>query len=139
MKEGQQEVRIDKWLWAVRLFKTRSIAIEACKKGRIMIGGNSVKASKMIKPGDVIQIRKTPITYSFKVLDLTEKRMGAKLVPEFLEDVTPQSELDILEISKISGFVDRAKGTGRPTKKDRRDLETFAYDSFFDDLDLDED
>ncbi|MDH6354437.1 ribosome-associated heat shock protein Hsp15 [Dysgonomonas sp. PH5-45] len=133
MKEGCIEVRIDKWLWAVRLFKTRSIAIEACKKGRVMMNGNSLKASKMIKVGDIIQIKKPPITYSFKVLALTEKRMGAKLVPDFLEDVTPQAELDILELSKLSGFVDRARGTGRPTKKDRRDLEWFtSAENFFD-------
>ncbi|NDW09394.1 RNA-binding S4 domain-containing protein [Dysgonomonas sp. 520] len=139
MKEGQSEVRIDKWLWAVRLFKTRSIAIEACKKGRILVGGNTIKPSKMIKIGDVIGIKKPPITYSFKVLNLTEKRMGAKLVPEFLEDVTPVSEMEILEMQKLTGFVDRARGTGRPTKKDRRDLDEFTTESFFDDWDFDSD
>lgn len=138
MKEDQKEVRIDKWLWAVRLFKTRSIAIEACKKNRIMVDGNIIKPSKMIKVGDVIQIKKPPITYSFKVLALTEKRMGAKLVAEFIEDVTPASELQILELNKLTGYVGRAKGTGRPTKKDRRDLEDFTEDSFFDfDFDFD--
>lgn len=126
-----REVRIDKWLWAVRLFKTRSIAIEACKKGRIMIKGFPVKPSRMIKIGEVIEIRKSPITYSFEVLDLTERRMGAKLVPDFRKDVTPPSELQILEMAKMTGFVDRAKGTGRPTKKDRRDLEDF-FDNEFD-------
>lgn len=139
MKEDQTEVRIDKWLWAVRIFKSRSIAIEACKKGRIMIGGNSIKPSRMIKLGDIIQIKRPPITYSFKVLALTEKRMSAKLVPDFMQDVTPESELKILELNKLSGFVDRARGTGRPTKKDRRDLESFTDDdSFFDDFDWDE-
>lgn len=140
MKEEKTEVRIDKWLWAVRLFKTRTLAIEACKKGRIMILGVNIKPSRMIKVGDVIQIRKSPITYSFKVLDLSEKRMGAKLVPEFMEDVTPKSEYEILELSKASGFVDRGRGMGRPTKKDRRDLVDFIDDSSFDewDFDLDE-
>lgn len=139
MKEDQNEVRIDKWLWAVRLFKTRSIATDACKKNRVMVGIASAKPSKMIHVGDIIKIRKTPITYSFKVLNLTEKRMGAKLVPDFLEDITPASELEILEVNKLAGFVDRAKGLGRPTKKDRRDLDTFVYESFFDDLDFDSD
>lgn len=135
----KNEVRIDKWLWAVRLFKTRSIAIEACKKGRITIKGVTIKPSRMIKIGDVIEVRRAPITYSFEVLSLTERRMGAKLVPEFMRDVTAPSQLEILEISKMSGFVDRARGTGRPTKKDRRELDQFTDDySFFDDWDFDD-
>jgi len=138
-KEPKNEVRIDKWLWAVRLFKTRSIAIEACKKGRITIKGITVKPSRMIRIGDVIEVRRPPIVYSFEVLNLTENRMGAKLVPEFMKDVTLPSQLEILELSKISGFVDRARGAGRPTKKDRRELEQFTEDySFFDDWDLEE-
>lgn len=139
MKEDKTEVRIDKWLWAVRLFKTRTLAVEACKKGRIMIQGTNVKPSRMVKVGDVIQIKRPPITYSFEVLDLTEKRMGAKLVPEFMKDATPKSEYDILELSKVEGFVDRQKGMGRPTKKDRRDLDDFIDDSFFDEWDFDSD
>lgn len=139
MKEPKNEVRIDKWLWAVRLFKTRSIAIEACKKGRITIKGITIKPSRMVKVGDVIEVRRPPVTYSFEVLNLAENRMGAKLVPEFMRDVTPVSQLEILEMSKVSGFVDRARGTGRPTKKDRRELEQFTDDySFFDDWDLDD-
>ncbi len=138
--EPKNEVRIDKWLWAVRLFKTRTIAIEACKKGRITIKGITIKPSRMIKVGDVIEVRRPPVTYSFEVLALAENRMGAKLVPEFMRDVTSASQLEILELSKITGFVDRARGTGRPTKKDRRDLDQFAEDySFFEDWDLDED
>ena len=129
------EVRIDKWLWATRLFKTRTIATEACKKNRISIGGVNVKPSRMIKIGDVVQIRKPPITFSFKVLALAEKRMGAKLVPEFLENITPPEQYELLEINKITGFVDRARGLGRPTKKERRDLEQFmGFEEFdFDD------
>jgi len=139
MKEAKTEVRIDKWLWAVRLFKTRSIAIEACKKGRITIKGVTVKPSRTIKVGDIIEVRRPPIIYSFEVLNLAENRMGAKLVPEYMRDVTAPSQLEILELSKISGYVDRARGTGRPTKKDRRELEQFTEDySFFDDWDLDE-
>lgn len=139
MKEEKTEVRIDKWLWAVRLFKTRALAVEACKKGRIMIQGTNIKPARMIRVGDVIQIKKAPITYSFKVLDLSEKRMGAKLVPQFMEDATPQSEYEILELSKVSGFIDRDRGAGRPTKKDRRDLDDFIDDSFFDEWDFDSD
>ena len=139
MKEPKTEVRIDKWLWAVRLFKTRSIAIDATKKGRITIKGVTVKPSRMIRIGDIVEVRRAPITYSFEVLGLTENRMGAKLVPEFMKDVTPPSQLEILELSKMSGFVDRARGTGRPTKKDRRELEQFSEDySFFDDWDFDD-
>lgn len=138
--ESKKDVRIDKWLWAVRLFKTRSIAIEACKKGRITIKGITIKPSRMVKVGEIIEVRRSPITYSFEILQLAENRMGAKLVPGFMKDVTPPSQLEILELSRISGFVDRARGTGRPTKKDRRDLDQFAEDySFFDDWDIEND
>lgn len=128
-----EEVRIDKWLWATRIFKTRSQASEACGKGRVMMKDVNVKSSKMIRVGDVIQIRKPPITYSLEVLALTDKRMGAKLVPDFLKDVTPADQYEILELSKLSGFVDRARGMGRPTKKERRDLEQFIADITSDD------
>lgn len=137
MKESKNEVRIDKWLWAVRLFKTRTLAVEACKKGRISIQGTTIKPSRNIKVGEVIQVRRPPITYSFEVLNLADKRMGAKLVPEFMKDVTPDSEYSILELSKASGFVDRGRGQGRPTKKERRDLDDFIDDSFFDEWDFD--
>lgn len=130
------EARIDKWLWAVRIFKTRTIAAEACKKGRISINGSQVKPSRMIKPGEIIQVRKPPITYSFKVLQTIEKRVGAKLVPEMLENVTMPDQYELLEMSKISGFVDRARGTGRPTKKDRRSLDKFTEPEFLDDMDF---
>lgn len=120
------EVRIDKWMWATRIFKTRTIASDACKKNRVLVGGVSVKPSRMIKAGDVVSVRKPPITYSFRVLDVTEKRMGAKLVPQYLENITSPEQYEILEMNKISGFVDRARGLGRPTKKDRRELEQFA-------------
>lgn len=127
------EVRIDKWLWATRLFKTRSIAADACKKGRVFVRDTAVKPSAMIKVGDVVRVRKAPITLSFEVLALTQNRMGAKLVPEFLKNVTPPEEYEALELQKLSGFVDRAKGTGRPTKKERRDLEQFITpDDFYD-------
>ena len=127
------EVRIDKWMWATRIFKTRTIAAEACKKGRIMIGGVTIKPSRMIKVGDVIQVRKPPITFSFKVIGLIENRVGAKLVPNYLENVTTPDQYEILEMNRISGFVNRAKGLGRPTKKDRRELEQFTEPEFMDD------
>ena len=131
------EARIDKWMWAVRIFKTRTIAAEACKKGRISINGALAKAARTIKPGDVIQVRKPPVTYSFKVLQAIEKRVGAKLVPDVMENVTTPDQYELLEMSKISGFVNRAKGTGRPTKKDRRDLDDFFTPEYLDDFDFD--
>ena len=131
------EARIDKWLWASRIFKTRTIAAEECKKGRVSINGTKVKPSRMIKPGEVIQVKKPPVTYSFKVLQAIEKRIGAKLVPEILENVTTPEQYELLEMSKISGFVDRARGTGRPTKKDRRSMEEFITPEYFGDDDFD--
>lgn len=131
------EARIDKWLWASRIFKTRTIAAEACKKGRVSINGTPVKPSRMIKPGEVIQVKKPPVTYSFKVLQAIEKRIGAKLVPEILENVTTPEQYELLEMSRISGFVDRARGTGRPTKKDRRSMEEFITPEYFGDDDFD--
>lgn len=124
---GTSEIRIDKWLWAVRIFKTRSVATEACKKGRVLMGEPpvAVKPSRTIKAGDVIKVRKPPVTYSFRVLALTQNRLGAKLVPEYMENITPKSELDLLEIVKISGFIDRRKGLGRPTKREGRELARF--------------
>lgn len=128
------EARIDKWLWAARIFKTRSMAAAACKKGQVSIKGSQIKPSRMIKEGDVIEVRKSPVTFSFRVRQAIEKRVGAKLVPEILENVTPPEQYEILELSKISGFVDRARGTGRPTKKDRRSLEEFTTPEFFGDF-----
>ena len=130
------EVRIDKWLWAVRIFKTRTIASDACKKGRVMIDNVSVKPSRNIRIGDVVQVKKPPIIFSFKVLNLSEKRMGAKLVPDFMENVTPQEQYEILELNKLSGYVDRQRGTGRPTKKERRDLDQFTDTFDFDEFDF---
>ena len=133
------EARIDKWMWAARIFKTRTIAAEACKKGRISVNGSQVKPARMIKPGDVVQVRKPPVTYSFKVLQAIEKRVGAKLIPEIMENVTTPDQYELLEMSRISGFVDRARGTGRPTKKERRDLDEFFTPEYFDEFDFDSD
>ena len=118
--------RIDKWLWAARIFKTRSIAAEACKNGRITIKGFNVKPSHTIKAGDVVSVRKPPITYSFEVLKPIEQRVGAKLINEIYNDVTAPEQYELLEMNRISGFVDRARGTGRPTKKDRRQIDAFT-------------
>jgi ribosome-associated heat shock protein Hsp15 len=118
-------VRVDKWLCAVRIYKTRTIATEECSKGRVSIGGINVKPSRDIKVGDIIEIRKPPITYKFKVLQLAEKRMGAKLVPEYLDDLTPKEQFEILEMQRMAQWSGRDKGAGRPTKKDRRDMDDF--------------
>lgn len=128
------EARIDKWLWAARIFKTRTIAAAACKKGQISMKGSNLKPSRTIKDGDVIEVRKPPITYSFLVKQAIEKRVGAKLIPEILENVTPPEQYELLEMNRISGFIDRARGTGRPTKKERRSLDEFTTPEFLDDL-----
>lgn len=132
------EVRVDKWLWAVRIFKTRTIAAEACKKGRVMIDGVVVKPSRNVKVGDIVDVRKPPVTFSFKVLALADKRMGAKLVPGFMENVTTPDQYELMELNKLSGYIDRQRGTGRPTKKERRDLEQFTDSFDFDNFDWEE-
>ncbi len=119
------EARLDKWLWAARIYKTRTLAADACKNGRITINGAQAKASRTVKVGDEIGVRKSPVTYTFRVLQPIEKRVGAKVLPEVLENITAPEQYEVLEMSRISGFVDRAKGTGRPTKKDRRALDDF--------------
>jgi ribosome-associated heat shock protein Hsp15 len=120
-----EEARIDKWLWAARIFKTRTIAADACKNGRVTIDGVNVKPSRMVKCGETVSVRKPPITYSFRILKTIEQRVGAKLLPEIYENVTAPEEYELLEMTRISGFVNRARGTGRPTKKDRRSLDAF--------------
>ena len=130
------EVRIDKWMWAMRICKTRTIATDACKKGRVLMGGVAVKPSRTIKEGDIINVRKPPVTYSFRVKALAQNRLGAKLVPEYMENITPKSELDLLDVVRISGFIDRRKGLGRPTKREGRDLAEFT-DSLSDGWDID--
>ena len=123
--------RLDKWLWAARIFKTRSIAADACKNGRVTINGVTVKPSRPLKEGETVSVKKPPVTYSFKVLKTIEQRVGAKLLPEIYENVTDPKQYELLEMSRISGFVDRARGTGRPTKKDRRAMEAFVEPALF--------
>lgn len=118
-------VRIDSFLWAVRIFKTRSIAQDACRKGRVAINDVTAKPAKMVMAGDIVSVRKPPVTLSFKVLQTTTNRMGAKLVPEYILNVTPPEQYELLEMKRMSGYVDRAQGLGRPTKRERRDLEQF--------------
>ena len=132
--------RIDKWLWAARIFKTRSIAADACKNGRVTIKGVNVKPSHTVKAGETVCVRKPPVTYSFKILKTIEQRVGAKLLPEIYENVTTPDQYELLEMNRISGFVNRARGTGRPTKKDRRQMDAFVgrslegdFDTFFGD------
>ena len=135
------EARIDKWLWAARIFKTRSIAADACKNGRVTFNGMNMKHSRTIKEGDVVSVKKPPVTYSFKVLKAIEQRVGAKLLPEIYENVTDPKQYELLQMSRISGFIDRAHGTGRPTKKERRALDAFVDPVMFgfDDDEEDED
>lgn len=131
------EARIDKWLWASRIYKTRTLAADACKNGRVTINGAQAKPSRTVKPGDEVSVKKSPVTYTFRVKQAIEKRVGAKLVPDILENITPPEQYEILELSRISGFVDRQRGTGRPTKKERRALDDFSEDAiplFLDDL-----
>lgn len=126
----------------MRVFKTRTVATDAVKKGRVMMGGVPVKPSRGVKVGDEIEVKKPPITYTFRVKALTENRLGAKLVPDYVENITPRSQYDILEMAKIAGFVDRRKGLGRPTKREGRQLAQFreeTADEFFLDWEDDED
>ena len=131
------EARIDKWLWAARVYKTRTLASDACKNGRITINGALAKPSRTVKVGDQVGVKKSPITYTFRVLQAIEKRVGAKLLPEVFENITPPEQYELLEMNQISGFIDRARGTGRPTKKDSRALDDFADTPIFLDEDFD--
>lgn len=122
----------------MRIYKTRSIAADACKKGRVTMNGTELKPSRTFQIGDKFSVRKGPITYSYEILRLSENRLGAKLVPDYLRDITPKSQLELLELARLAGQSGRDKGTGRPTKKDRREIEQFLssdYDEELDDLD----
>ena len=117
-----KSVRIDKYLWAVRVYKTRTLATEACRKGKVSMGDMPAKPSRTVTTGDVIQVKKMPVVYSYRVKDPIEKRVGAKIVEDYVENVTPQEELHKLEM-KDDFFVKRDRGAGRPTKKERRLLD----------------
>ena len=133
------EVRVDKYLFAMRIYKTRSVATEACKKGRITMNGSEIKPSRTFKIGDVFSVRKGPITYTYSILKLSENRLGAKLVPDYLQDITSPEQLELLELARLAGQSGRNRGTGRPTKKDRRDLEQFISTDNYLPMDWDED
>ena len=127
------EARLDKWLWAARIFKTRTIAADACKNNRVRINDAAAKPTRTVKEGDIVSVRKPPVTYTFRIKQAIEKRVGAKLVPDVLENITDPQQYEMLEMSRISGFVDRARGTGRPTKKERRAIDDFMIPVAFDD------
>lgn len=122
-KMKTMETRIDKYLWAIRVFKTRSDATDACKGGKVRLNGNDVKPSRTVKPGDVLTVRKGAVTYTYQVIEAIEKRQGAKLVSQFAANLTPQEELDKLRHPVETFFLKRDPGTGRPTKKDRRQMD----------------
>lgn len=132
------EVRVDKYLWAMRIYKTRSIAADACKCGRVKMNGVEVKPSRSFRIGDVFTVRKGPVTYTYRVLQLSANRLGAKLVPNYMEDMTTPEQKEILELARFAAQSGRDRGTGRPTKKDRREIELFMSDDYFD-FDFDDD
>lgn len=133
------EVRIDKFLWAMRIYKTRSIATDACKNGRITMNGVQLKPSRTFHVGDTFSVRKGPITYTYRILQLCQNRLGAKMVPEYIRDITAPEQLELLELARLAGQSGRDRGTGRPTKKDRRDIETFMSDAYLDEIEWEED
>ena len=122
------DVRIDKFLWAIRAFKTRTDATDACKGGKVKVAGVNAKPSKEVKPGDVLTVKKGSVTYTYKVLQPLERRVGAKLVPEYAQNLTPAAELEKLRAPVETFFITRDRGAGRPTKKDRREIED-AWDA----------
>ena len=129
------EERVDKYLFAMRVYKTRSMAADACKCGRVKMNGVELKPSRSFRIGDVFTVRRGPITYTYKVLRLSDNRLGAKLVPDYMQDITTPDQLELLELARIAGKSGRDRGTGRPTKKDRRDIETFFSDDYNPDFD----
>ncbi len=131
------EVRLDKYLWAVRVFKTRSDAADAIRNNRVLVNGAYAKPSREVKQGDIIAVKRMPITYQYKVLELVSSRQGAKNVPQYCLNITPQEELDKLTVPRETVFVFRERGTGRPTKKERREIDALM-DGFYYDEDMDE-
>lgn len=121
-------VRLDKWLWAVRIYKTRSDAAEACRTNRVLVNGTYVKPSREVKVGEVVSVKKMPVTYTFRVLNLVSSRQPAKNVPEYAQNITPQEELDKLNIPRETIFIVRDRGAGRPTKKERREIDALMDD-----------
>ena len=134
-----EEVRLDKYLWSIRVYKTRSEATTACNGGKVRLNGSDVKPSKAVKVGDVIVVRKGPVTYTYKAISLVDKRQGPKLVPQYAENLTPQEELDKLRAPVETFFLKRDRGTGRPTKKDRRQMDDLWESLDYAEIENDED
>ena len=130
-----KSVRLDKWLWAVRIYKTRSDAADACRTNKVLVNGYYAKPSREVKPGDATTVKKMPVTYSFRVVELVSSRQPAKEVPRYAENVTPQEELDKLNIPKLSIFVQRDRGSGRPTKRERREIDSLMGELYSEDED----
>ncbi|MCK9300149.1 MAG: S4 domain-containing protein [Bacteroidales bacterium] len=118
-------VRIDKWLWSARIYKTRTLAGEACRKGQVSIAGLKVKPSRMVTEGEILSVRKNSLSLTLKILSPIQNRVAARLIPEVLQDLTPAEEYEMMEMARIASFGNRSAGSGRPTKKERRDLENF--------------
>ena len=129
------DVRLDKYLWAVRVYKTRSDAADAIRNNRVMVNNAYAKPSREVQVGDIISVKKMPVTYSYKVLDLVSSRQGAKLVPQYCLNITPQEELDKLSTPRETILVFRERGTGRPTKKERREIDALMDGMYFDEDD----
>ena len=131
-------VRIDKWLWAVRIYKTRSDATEACRTGRVTVNGSAAKPSKEMKESDIVTVRKNPVTYTIRVVGLVSNRQPARNVPLYAENITPEEELMKLKMNSYANFGQRDRGAGRPTKKERREVDDLMDDLFFDSNEGDE-
>ena len=126
------DVRLDKWLWAVRVFKTRSDAADAIRSNRVLVNDAYAKPSREVKVGDVISVKKMPVVYQYRVVELVSSRQPAKNVPMYATDITPQSELDKLNVPRETIFIVRDRGTGRPTKKERRELDSLMDNLYYD-------
>jgi len=121
--EEENQVRIDKWLWAVRVFKTRSQAADACRKGKVFINDSLVKPSRFVHVNEIVTVKKLPVVYTYRVKQLLHKRLGAKWVSDYMEDITPEDEKNKRKIEQKNAFFVRDRGAGRPTKKERREME----------------
>ena len=125
-------VRLDKWLWAVRIFKTRSDAADACRTNKVLVNGSYVKPSREVRVGDTVTVKKMPVVYTYRVVALVSSRQPAKEVPNYAENLTPQEELDKLFVPKLTIFVQRDRGTGRPTKRERREIDSLMDEIYYD-------
>lgn len=132
-------VRLDKWLWAVRIFKTRSDAADACRTNKVLVNGSYVKPSREMRVGDTVTVKKMPVVYSYRVVALVSSRQPAKEVPNYAENLTPQEELDKLFVPKLTIFVQRDRGTGRPTKRERREIDSLMDEIYYDEAEDRED